>query len=192
MFKKVIISLIASSLLATPAMAQRWQGFDESATAGSQAQRRDARTTDAPAAPGSYREGYTREQLTFAMAAQREAVRMCRSGNLNAGINRMLTDVGTEAVGEVIAQVVNGRGSHFYRGSYRSYGRDDSSQDCNALGQQVYQDALRAQPDSYCDSSMIATYTRGGQPVTEERMTRRCQSRRADASWDTPFQPRNR
>lgn len=144
----------------------------------------------APATRSTYRDGPTQSQIAYAMAAREQAVRMCRRGNMNDQLSRMATNTGQQLLGSIITRVVNGRGyGGYYNHSYNNY-NTPSSQNCDQLGQEVYRDALTAQPDSYCDSSMEATYTRGGQPVTEERMVRRCQARRADTTWDTSFQPR--
>ena len=190
-----MLAALAALSLATPAMAQRT--YDAYPLGGRPAEAEAPAQRQAPpeaqasvTAQSSYRDGPTQSQITFALQAQREAVRMCRRGNMNDELNRALISGGEQVIGSLISRAVNGRGYGYYGGG-RNYGYSQSGQDCDELGRQVYQDALRAQPDSYCDSSMVATYTRGGQPATEERMVRRCQARTPDATWDQGFRPRN-
>ena len=189
MFKSIISSLVLASALVTPAMAREYNAYPLGDLSGQSRSSTSSAHQSASSLPrSSYREGHTREQLTFAMAAREQAVRMCRRGNTNAQINQVLIEGGTQLTGVLVDRLVNGRRSF---GGYRNYGNVSSEQDCDAIGNAVYQDALTAQLDSYCRESSDEEYTRGGQPVRQERMRRECQAIRSDTQWNSSFQPRN-
>ena len=184
MFKKVIISLVASSLLATPAMAQRWQGFDESATAGSQAQRRDAPATGASATATGFREpAYTPEQVERAEAASQAAFRRCQDDNLRGQTREVFVEAGTQIGTIIVDRVVNGRrtfgGGYFPRSNY-GRGGNSNSRSCEDAANRAYYRTLTATP-AYCDRVMVSRRRRDGTLIDGGEVEERCRSRREES-----------
>lgn len=193
MYKAFITLAVTLAVTTTPAMAQQYRFPSKSQRAEMAAAQAsgEAVSHQGTSTASSFREptGYTREQLLFAVDMQREAVRMCRKGNFSTELNRSLAQAGTNIATVLVEKALNRRSYGIGRSNYGN--SRDSSQDCNDLGERVYQDALRVEVSSYCDESMTNEYRRGGQAVAEERMVRRCQARKADSSWSASFQPKN-
>jgi hypothetical protein len=195
MFKSVITLAVALSMT-TPAMAEPWETY-RGAISPNQIGRvsnetRNQQQADQIANSGSsYVEGRTHGQVEYALDMQQRAVKMCRKGNFNDSLKRAGTEAGSQVLVSLVNKVLNNRSIYIGSGGYSNSGYE-STQDCDSIGRQVYQDALMALPDSYCDESMTATYGRGGQAIGGEHMVRRCQSRVADSSWSRDFQPQNK
>lgn len=200
MTKFFISAAIVASLLTSPVSAKPrsnklsdYPGFAPSARADEPApeQPRVRRQADSQPAPvqSTYRDGPTQSQVAFALQMQREAVKMCRQGNLNDDNVRM----GSDILGSIIVRAVEGRGSRYSGG--RRYSRYDNGQNCDELGQRVYQDALQAQPDSYCkwssDEEFFEGGADGGVPTRRPRARRVCQQLEVNVNWNASFQPRS-
>lgn len=148
----------------------------------------------APATSG-FREptSATPEQVLLATSFSQAAFRQCME-EVRRDENRRAWNETGQQVGIILADRLTRGNSYggYYGGNYRyNNGGNQSLQSCEQVRDRTYADMLHATPASYCDESMEGEYRRGGQPVTEERMRRRCQARTTNTSWNTGFQPQN-
>jgi hypothetical protein len=186
MFKSIITLAVALSL-ATPALGQDFPSRSQRAAAAAQGGQQSTATPIVGQPTMTFRHGPSPEQVAQATEFRRRIFRACQSDNLRAENQRVLAE-GLGNIAGIVVEKVLDRRSYGFRSSSRGYGNRDSSQQCEQVAQQAYNDMLTAVPTSFCERSMTTRRTRGGQPLEPEVATENCQSSSPD-NWDGAFRP---
>lgn len=186
--KNLVLATIVASLVSSPVMAQDFPSASQRADAAARGEQQTGSSTSYTQPTMTFRRGPSPEQVVQAAEFRRRIFRACQSDNLRAENQRVLAE-GLGNIAGIVVENLLDRRSFGFRGSSRGYNNSDSSsQQCEQVAEQAYQDMLTAVPASFCERSMTTRRARGGQPLESEVASENCQSTSND-NWDGAFRP---